>query len=152
MFRFRLQRILDMRQKREQAVAGQLAEARTAEERARLAAQELESARAAGAESASRAQSQNLSAGQLQNLRYVVDRMGDHVRFANEEADAAREQVDRAMVEFTAAFRERKVLDRLRDRQEEGWRSDEVQADRRLMDEVALARFVRKGGQNGAES
>lgn len=152
MFQFRLQRILDMRQKREQAVAGKLAEARTAEERARLAAEELERARAAGAESASLAQSRQLSAGQLQNLRYVVDRMGDHVRFANQEADAAREQAERALVEFTAAFRERKVLDRLRDRQEEGWRSDELHADRRLMDEVALTRFVRKGGRNGAGS
>ena len=151
MFRFRLQRILDMRQKREQAVAGQLAEARSSEENARLAANALERARDEGAVSASRAQSRNLSAGQLQNLRYVVDRMGDHVRFAAQEADEAREKADRKLVEFTAAFRDRKVLDRLRERALDGWRADEVKADRRVMDEIALSRFARRNGSQGGE-
>jgi flagellar biosynthesis chaperone FliJ len=50
------------------------------------------------------------------------------------------------MVEFTVAFRDRKVLDRLREREMDDWRAGEVQADRRLMDDIALARFVRKGG------
>ena len=151
MFRFRLQRILDMRQKREQAIAVQLAEARSSEENARLAAEALERARDEGAVSASRAQSRNLSAGQLQNLRYVVDRMGDHVRFAAQEADEAREKADRKLVEFTAAFRDRKVLDRLRERALDGWRADEVKADRRVMDEIALSRFARRNGSQGGE-
>jgi flagellar FliJ protein len=144
MFQFRLQRILDMRQQREQAVAGELAEARGSEERARLAAEALVKARNEGAESASRAQTLQLSAGQLQNLRYVVERMSDHVRVATEDAETARVNVDRCMVEFTTAFRNRKVLDRLRDRALTGWKADEVQADRRLMDEIALSRFSRR--------
>lgn len=151
MFRFRLQRILDMRQKREQAIAVQLAEARSSEENARLAAEALERARDEGAVSASRAQSRNLSAGQLQNLRYVVDRMGDHVRFAAQEADQARDNADRKLVEFTAAFRDRKVLARLRERALDGWRADEVKADRRVMDEIALSRFARRNGSQGGE-
>jgi flagellar FliJ protein len=153
MFRFRLQRVLDLRQQREQEVAGQLAEARGAEERARLAAEELERARDRGAEIATNAQSRQLSAGQLQNLRYVVERMTDHANLAAAEADTARQKVDACMVEFTVAFRDRKVLDRLRERELDDWRAGEVQADRRLMDDIALARFVRKGGasQGGAK-
>lgn len=153
MFRFRLQRVLDLRQQREQEVAGQLAEARGAEERARLAAEELERARDRGAEIATRAQSRQLSAGQLQNLRYVVERMTDHANLAAAEADTARQRVDACMVEFTVAFRDRKVLDRLRERELDDWRAGEVQADRRLMDDIALARFVRKDGasQGGAK-
>jgi flagellar FliJ protein len=146
MFRFRLQRVLDLRQQREQEVATQLAEARSAEERARLAAEELLRARDRGAEVATRAQSRQLSAGQLQNLRYVVERMTDHANLAAAEADTARQKVDECMVEFTVAFRDRKVLDRLREREMDDWRAGEVQADRRLMDDIALARFVRKGG------
>ena len=145
MFQFRLQRILDMREQQEQAVAGELAEARGSEERARLTAEALLQARDEGAESASRAQTLQLSAGQLQNFRYVVERMSDHVRVAAQDAETARENVDRCMVEFTTAFRNRKMLDRLRDRALTGWRADEVQADRRLMDEIALSRFCRKG-------
>jgi flagellar FliJ protein len=146
MFRFRLQRVLDLRQQREQEVATQLAEARSAEERARLAAEELLRARDRGAEIATSAQSRQLSAGELQNLRYVVERMTDQANLAAAEADTAREKVNACMVEFTVAFRDRKVLDRLRDREMDDWRAGEVQADRRLMDDIALARFVRKGG------
>ena len=77
--------------------------------------------------------------------------MGDHVRFAAQEADQARDNADRKLVEFTAAFRDRKVLARLRERALDGWRADEVKADRRVMDEIALSRFARRNGSQGGE-
>jgi len=43
---------------------------------------------------------------------------------------------------LTAAFKDRRVLDRLRERHEETYRATAEQTDRRAMDDIALSRFV----------
>jgi flagellar FliJ protein len=144
MFQFRLQRILDLRLKHEQAVAGRLAEARDAEEQAIEEATALERLRDAGAERAAVEQANGPTIGQLRALHLLVERMSEEVRVALDEAAAAREQVEQRTEEFSAAFRERRVLDRLRERELEGWKAQEATADRQAMDSIALGRFVRK--------
>jgi flagellar FliJ protein len=144
MFQFRLQRILDLRLKHEHAVAGRLAEARGAEEQALEEAAALERLRDAGAERAAAEQNNGPTIGQLRALHLLVERMSEEVRHARDEADAAREEVAQRMDEFTIAFRERRVLDRLREKELEGWKAQEASADRQAMDSIALGRFVRK--------
>jgi flagellar biosynthesis chaperone FliJ len=45
--------------------------------------------------------------------------------------------------EYSTAFRDRRVIDILREKALVTHRNDEVQADRKAMDSVALARFIR---------
>lgn len=147
MFKFRLQRVLDLRIKTEEEAALRLADARRGEERAKEAVAELENARDEGMQRASGSPGERPTIGQLQNLRFLVERLNQEVDHAQGEAEAAGKQVDRRLEEFSAAFRDRRVLHKLRDRAVESWKDGEVQADRQTMDNIALARFVRSRGK-----
>ncbi|HET8654005.1 MAG TPA: flagellar export protein FliJ [Longimicrobiaceae bacterium] len=154
MFKFRLQRVLELRLRKEQSEAQRLADAQREEDSARAACEALARQRDAGARSAADAQTGRATAGQLQNLRFVVDQMSAHVERAQQAQDVAHEAVELRRADFTAAFRDRRVLDRLRERHLEDWRVEEVQLDRQLMDGIALSRFVRAPEQEtepGAE-
>jgi flagellar FliJ protein len=143
-FKFRLQRILELREQSEQAKARQLAAAQNEAERAALAQQSLQSLRAdsraqlqAAAESAPRV-------GHLTQLGTVLDALDQRLVLASDavkEADAGVQQA-RDLLEIAA--RDRRVLDRLKARHEDAHRADEAHKDRVQMDEVALNQFARK--------
>ena len=147
MFKFRLQRVLDLRSKTEEEAAIRLADARREEEEARQAAAQLEAARNEGLQRAVGMPGERATIGQLQNLRFVVERLSDGVELAHREAEAAGKQVGQRLEEFSAAFRDRRMLDKLRERSLESWKTTEVNADRQTMDNIALARFVRSRGK-----
>jgi flagellar export protein FliJ len=81
--------------------------------------------------------------GQLQNLRFLVERLNDEIEVAQQEVEAAAEGVRERLEEYSSAFRERHMIDKLREKALETHRSEEVQADRKAMDSVALSRFIR---------
>jgi flagellar protein FliJ len=143
MFRFRLQRVLDLREKREQESAVRLGAARAEEEQARQRCEELREIRGASAEGVHRVQSARPTVGQLQNLRFVVERLDVQLEGALEESLAAEQNVRLSLDEYAAAFRDRKVLDRLRTRARDTHRAHEEAADQRLMDDIALTGFNR---------
>lgn len=149
-FRFRLQRVLELREKSERQAAGRLAEARDAADAARQAQHTLEAMREQGARNLAVAQGGASTAGVLQNLSYVIEHLNRQIQEAHSVAATADENVRRLLGEFTAAVQERRVLDRLRERKREEWRADEVDADRQLMDGIALSRFVRRAAGDGA--
>lgn len=142
MFRFRLQRVLELRQKSEQEAATRLAEAQSGEVAARQTCALLEGVQEEGIRQAA-APGASRRVGQLQNLRFFVERMGEQVMVARGELAAAEQEVSAKMEEFSVAFRDRRILDRLRDKALESYRVEEVQADRKLMDDIALSRFAR---------
>lgn len=145
MFQFRLQRILDLRARREEEAATRLADARTRAEEARSAQASLERVLAEGREQLAEAHGTRRTVGELRTLALALESVGLRVAEAERAADAAEAGVERTQAELTEAFRERRVLDRLRDRHREAWRSGEAQLDRATMDGVALARFARRG-------
>ena len=149
MFKFRLQRVLEMKQQTEQDAALRLAEARGEEEAALLERQRLELARDQGLERVATAAGAQ-SIGHLQNFRFLVDRLNDGIAAAEADLQAASAQVQERMEEYSSAYRDRHMLDRLRARALETHRSEEVQQDRKLMDSVALARFLRTRGARPA--
>src|SRR5690606_31179471 len=141
MFRFRLQRVLDMRVQNEQDAASRLAAARSEEEAAVQERVRLEAARDEGIERAAASASAQPTVGQLQNLRYLVDRLNDEIEVVQHDVDTAAEGVRERLNEYSEAFRDRQMIDRLRDREMEAHRYEETQTDRKLMDSVALTRF-----------
>jgi flagellar protein FliJ len=142
MFRFRLQRVLEMRVQSEQDAANRLAAARSEEETARLEQLRLEVARDEGIARAAGA----VGAGQighLQNFRFLVERLNEEIQLAQQEVEAAEEGVRVRLEEYSSAFRDRRMIDKLREKALETHRNEEVQADRKAMDSVALTRFIR---------
>lgn len=144
-FRFSLQRVLELRQMREQARAAELAEAQGRARDALDACQRLAAARervpmATGASAVAR------PAGDLQGYAGVAELIGEHLRHSLARAEAAERDAADSLARFEESLRERRVLDRLRDRQHGEWLVEERRADAQTMDALALTRFVRSNG------
>lgn len=151
MFKFPLQRVLELRSMREQAVATQLAEAKTVAEGARGAAEALEATREASRERMVEAGGPERTVGMMQHMSYVLSHLDVHIAEANEHASAAETHVSSVQQDLTVAFQERRILDRLRDRQLEAWRVGEAHLDRTTMDGIALSRYVQAGAHTSKQ-
>lgn len=145
-FRFRLQKVLELRERAEKESAVRLVEARIEAEAALRAVESLEAARLAGAERAGRVSLDGITAGELQRLSLLVQQLDQHLAAASEAADSADARVDEMSTEFEGALIRRRVLDRLREKHLELWRSEEEQRDRATMDAIALSRHTRRQG------
>jgi flagellar protein FliJ len=143
-FQFRLQRVLELREQREQETAARLSEARDEAGAAREAQSALELLRSESIERLTAAHSGGAPAGQLQNVSYMLEHLNRQISQAQSLAEAADETVRRLVEEYTAAFQDRRVLDRLRDRQHGEWKTGEQAADRQVMDGVALNGYARR--------
>src|SRR5688500_3933548 len=113
MFKFSLQRILELKARREEAAAMELARIRTAADLAVEACQILEATREEGLRQRAGA---SQTVGELRNAGYVIQRLDERIQHARVEARQAEEKVKVSLVDFTAASQERRVLDRLKER------------------------------------
>jgi flagellar FliJ protein len=149
MFKFSLQRVLELRAKREREMAGQLARARTAADEARDRCDAIEAARDAGRERMSSPAPEARSVGEMQHLSFVLEQLDQHVQTADAVARKAEDTAVRVRHDLTAALVERRILDRLRDRLLDEYRSGEVRQDRTTMDDIAASRFVQRTRPTG---
>lgn len=154
-FHFRLQQVLEIRSRGEREAAGHLAEARNQAQEAREALEALEGVRAAGSASLLAAGAAPKSVSQLQAAARVLEHLDRHLVVSAQTAAAAEQKADASLLVYRDALRDRRVLDRLRDRHLEEWNAGEAVADRVEMDEVALSRFVAtaalRRARNGTE-
>lgn len=142
MFRFPLQRILDIKAKREEEIARQLVTAQTAADDARRTRDTLAAAHDAGREQlASRA---TPTVGEMRTLSLVLGHLQAHVSAATLENEAAEAAVAQVHSQLTSALQERRVLDRLRERRLEAHQAEAAATDRKTMDAIALTRFAHR--------
>lgn len=148
-FRFRLQDLLKLTASREQARAGELAQARQAESIARLHADTLHALQHAGAEQVAAAHGRGTAAGSIQQMNLILEQLAQHRAAAANALSSAEEEVARCQVAYTSAAQERRVLDKLRERRHETWRIEQAQEEQKQMDEIATGRKLRGTAQNG---
>lgn len=152
-FRFPLQRLLDLKAKREQEMARQLAAARTDAEGAETLRDTIAGLKAAGADQVAHGVDSALSVGELVSMREALTQMDARLEVAEEAAVAANEVVQARNADLHGAVRDRQVLDRLRDRRLEQHKANENQLDRAAMDAVALSRFnAARSGEHDSTS
>ncbi|MBL8961404.1 MAG: flagellar export protein FliJ [Gemmatimonadetes bacterium] len=144
MFKFPLQRLLDLRAKREQELARQLAAAQGEALRATEQRDALRDLQAESTASLAARAHDALSVGELVSLGYTVSQMAERVATATDAVSAAEAVVTTQGAVLNDAVRDRRVLDRLRDRREDEHRAVEQQKERDQMDAVALGRFARR--------
>jgi flagellar export protein FliJ len=155
MFKFRLQRVLDLRARTERDAATALVSAQEAADAARAAQLRLEEARAemaarittgmSAGEAPDGVPTGGSSVGALRNFSFLLDRMDDRVAGAAQQSSAAQHAVTAREDALRAAYRDRRTLDRLRERHHDAWRAGEAAIDRAAMDEIALTRFTQPG-------
>ena len=142
-FRFRLQTVLDLRERKELESAKGLVDARTEAEVARKAREDLAAVREAGRTLLSDAHGAGGAVGHLQNMAYVLGRVDQQIEDAQAVCQQADEHVVEKMKSYHVAFQERKTIDRLKERKLDQWRAEEIKHERKTMDEVALTRHGR---------
>ena len=130
MFRFRLQRVLELRERKERDAATAIGAAEEQAEQARAEQERLEAARDAMAEMPAIAS--EASVGALRTFHFLLGRLDERVAHANAATASAEHTVTQKQ-------------DELRERHVETQRAAESAADRQQMDEIALTRFAQPG-------
>ncbi len=147
-FRFPLQRVLELRAQKEQAVAAELASARNVASVAQGEADALSEQRATGRDRLREEHGTQQTVGVLQHMTLVLEHLDQRIAEQARVVDAAEAEVSRVRVDLTHATQERRVLDRLRERQHEAFRTEEAQKDLAQMDAIALSRFTQQQQQS----
>jgi len=140
-FRFRLQRVLELREEAEKARAIALVSAQSQATTARDARDAIAHARAINHESITTASNTGCTVGELQQMQYVLGALDVRLQFADSGVVTADSMVRHAQDELRTAFQARHALDTLKDKQAEAHHTAAQDADRVLMDEIALTRF-----------
>lgn len=140
-FRFRLQRVLELREEAERARALALKVAEGQAAASREVRNSIADVRTASQRSLTSASNTGSPVGALQQLQYVLSALDIRLQLASSSVITAESVVRRAQDELRAAFQARHALDSLREKQAEVHRTAERHADRALMDEIALTRF-----------
>ena len=149
MFKFSLQRVLELKARREQAAAIELARTRAEADRAWEEHEALEAARAEGMRQMTAGARPTV--GDLQNAGYLIQRLDERIAAAENVALKAEDRASASMGKFTIASQEKRVLDRLRERHMASWQAEQVEIDRKLMDDIALSRFTRSASTETEE-
>jgi flagellar FliJ protein len=139
-FRFRLQRILDLRAEREKERARVLGRAvRDAEARK----SDLDTAAArldqCGEQLVTRP-GHVATAGAMRNLGLTVRAAAEAVAHAEQSYEDAEQNVRAERKLFGEARKERRVVERLRERRHTAWREDELRQEQKEIDGIAVRR------------
>jgi flagellar FliJ protein len=146
MFRFRLEKVLQHRRRQVQARSRDVATARAALTRA----QQAHTAAARDLQESREAVGASRRAGRLD----AVSLMRDGAWHDRREQDLAQlalavreaeQRVAAAQERLTDAWRDREVLERLRERQERQWQQEQARRERRALDEIGSIRAALAG-------
>src|SRR6185295_4352583 len=129
LFKFPLQRLLDLRAKRQDEIARQLAQARTAADSSRATRDDLAAVRTAGQAQISEAQAGGPTVGEIASRTYALTQLDQRIAQASDALKAAEAHVDQVHNALTGALQDKQVLDRLRERMLEAYRSTESNKD-----------------------
>jgi flagellar FliJ protein len=151
-FKFRLQRILELKEQHEQARARELAAARDVAEQAASAKDALAALRANSHAQMHDVARSETRVGHLHQLGTVLASLDERLVVAVDVCKQADDGVHKAQLTLEEAARDRRVLDRLKERHTDVWRAEESARDRVQMDEVALTQFARKQEKKNSRS
>ena len=140
-FKFRLQRVLELRQEAERARSIALGAAEGQAITARDTRDTIQQVRASNQSTLTTASNTGSTVGALQQMQYVLSALDVRLQLANSSLITAESLVRRAQDELREAFQARHALDVMREKQTAAHRATEQSADRALMDEIALTRF-----------
>ncbi len=142
-FRFKLQTLLDQRKAHEDRLLAELAELRAEEsaELDRLARLNEDVARADNVLAGLIAE--NAGAAKIALADEYARARRDDVKLQELTLDAVQNRVQAKLVEVTEAMKQRKVLEALRDKQEQAFILAQMRAEQNQLDEIASVRYAR---------
>ena len=140
-FKFRLQRVLELREEAERARSVALADAEGEANAARDVRDAIADARDTGHQTLTNASNTGTTVGALQQMQFVLGALDERLELADSSVVTADSLVKRAQDELRSAFQAKHAISTLREKQQEVHRAAALGTDRALMDEIALTRF-----------
>lgn len=152
MFRFRLERVLQHRQRQVDARSRDVAVAQADLQQAEATvADALVQLRRYRAEVAARRRGE-LDAASLQQHTGWQDELVTRQSVAEARVEESRQQLATVQGHLQQAWRDREVLERLRQRQRQEWEQEEVRRERRALDEIGAIRSALARRKNGVQT
>jgi len=145
-FRFRLDKVLQLRARLEREQAGVLGRALHDEETRRKALEEACAHLDRCGEQISERTNGIVEAGTLRNLGLAVKAAAGGVQDAEDEHRAAEVSVQEEQEKFSLARMERRIVERLKERRREAWNVEATREEQRECDGVAAQRHTREQG------
>ena len=139
-FTFRLERLLSLRQKAEEAAAIALAEARNAETAAHEAKAALAMHRVRTQESLTLRAGDSSTVASLRQVAMLVEDADRRIAHADERLTACHSTTLARREVLNAAIQERRVLGRLKERALDSWQQAAARSEQVTMDEFAHTR------------
>lgn len=143
--KFRLQRVLELREQAERARAVALAQAEQGAQAARDERDALQAARERQAEALAQPGEAATSVGMLRHARFVLEALDVRIVGAEGVVTTAESLVRRAQDELRAAYTAKRALELLKEKHVASARQAERTADQARMDDIALTRFHQQG-------
>lgn len=144
-FHFSLQQLLDIKEALERAAEVRVGDAQRkliqGEQRLVLLHSEM---RAQHVSQVATLNDENVNRHDVTVRLLFVSRMEKHVEKQEEHVGKCRLKVEEARGLLLAAMRDRKSLENMMEKEKQQWVAEGRRADRRDMDEMAIARFVRQ--------
>ena len=141
-FKFRLQRLLDLRELAEREASTALATARNVEDEARREKDSIAAQRAATRDLLLPPPGSHCRVSELRQVSLLLERLDAGSAQADYKVSKAASQVHQKQVQLGETVTNRRILDRLKDRQRESWRIADERAERAVMDDIGRARFA----------
>jgi flagellar export protein FliJ len=151
-FRFRLDSVLALRERKEKDSAVELAHARRDADAAVKAREDLRLALEAGRTRLVEAHGAGGPAGHLQNLALALGTVDEQLHEADERCRQAEKHVTESLREFHEAFQRRRTIEQLKSHRLEEWQADLTRGEQKTLDELALVRHGRARVNDGEES
>jgi flagellar protein FliJ len=143
-FRFRLERLLDLRSRKERQQAETLGRALRDETASREALEQAQERLGAAREQAAPEPGHVTSAGTLRNLGLTVAAAMTRRDAAAVSQGEAEQALDAERERYEAAQRDRRVIERLREKRLEDWTRETGRKEQQEMDGLALDRHRRQ--------
>jgi flagellar FliJ protein len=141
-FKFSLQRVLELREEAESVAAIELASARAVAEEARRVKEVLDARRAETRQALDAPPGRERRIAEVRQIYMLMEHLDTSVARADESVASAERGVADGQARLGETVKDRRVIDRLRERQLEAWRVAGDRVERETMDDIARARFL----------
>jgi flagellar FliJ protein len=142
-FQYRLQKVLDHRQRKEDLLKGELAAAiRTRDKEVALLNSMVE--RRTKAQKQLQSHLARGDVGEVQFTNAFIEQVGGKIDSQNRMVAKANTSVEETRVKLTIAARERKIMEKHKEKQEEEWKEEQKKIENKFINELATNIFHAK--------
>jgi flagellar protein FliJ len=141
-FKFSLQRVLELREEAEHVAAIELASARAVADEARRVKEVLDARRAETRQALDSPPGRERRIAEVRQIYMLMEHLDTKVARADESVASAERGVENGQARLGETVKDRRVIDRLRERQMDAWRIAGDRVERETMDDIARARFI----------